>query len=414
MISLGGEGDSIEGSSGGNPVSETHDGTVPTGPTHDIDVAVVGAGQAGVMLSRYLQQREISHIVLERDRPLSSWHGRWEGFRTNTPNWMNTLPVLPKSRVPSDDRLAFATRQEIIQYLEECVTAIDPPLRTGREVRQISPRGQGWDVYADGATYRVGCVALCNGAMSNPRIPDRAREIDPSVAQIHSSDYQRPEQIGTGSVLVVGSASSGVQICRLLCESGRFEDIHMSVSNVMVLPERVLGIQTHRLLHVFRLFDVRSRSLLGRIMYSGLETKGDPIMRPAPHDLAKTHGVTLYSRFDGVDGSKLTFTDGETLDTEDLTIIWCTGFRGDYSMLDGISRDVLDARGAPIHDRGVATGAPGLFFVGLRHQYTVASHDIYGVSQDAEFIAGRIEERLRTISESRAPSGRPQPDEATR
>ena len=54
-------------------------------------VVIVGGGQAGVSLSYYLQQRRIPHIVLERDRPFSAWHNRWEGFHANTPNWMNTM-----------------------------------------------------------------------------------------------------------------------------------------------------------------------------------------------------------------------------------------------------------------------------------------------------------------------------------
>ena len=71
-----------------------------------VDAVVVGGGQAGVMLSHYLSLRGITHVVLERDRAFSAWHNRWDGFQTNTPNWMNTLPVLPADRFPSDDPLA--------------------------------------------------------------------------------------------------------------------------------------------------------------------------------------------------------------------------------------------------------------------------------------------------------------------
>lgn len=362
----------------------------------ELDVVVVGGGQAGVMLSYYLGQRDVDHLVLERDRPFSAWKDRWDGFRTNTPNWMNTLPVLPKELVPSNDPLVFGTGDEMVEYLDMCLAAVAPPLQTGTNVQRISRASDIWEVETDDVTYRSKCVAMCNGAMSKPTTPAAARAIPQSVAQIHSSEYRHPEQIKTGSVLVVGSASSGVQICRLLCESERFEQIHMSVSKVTVLPEKILGVQTHRFIHALGLFDVRSRSMIGRLMYSNLENRGDPIMRPTPEDLAKTHGVQLFSRFEGVEGSSLIFRDGQSLSMDDLTIVWCTGFRGDYSMLDE-SVDVLNGNGAPVHDRGVARAAPGLFFVGLRHQHTVASHDIYGVAKDADYVADRIVDRLALL-----------------
>jgi putative flavoprotein involved in K+ transport len=207
----------------------------------------------------------------------------------------------------------------------------------------------------------------------------------------------------TERVLVVGSASSGVQICRLLAESERFREIDLAVSRVLVLPRRVIGVQTHRFLQVLGFFDVRFRSPLGRIMYSGLETRGDPIMRPSPKDLEREHGVRLYGRLVSVEGSTLAFDDGQTLETDDLTIIWCTGFRGDYGLIDVERREEwFTPRGAPRHKRGVVEGMPGLYFVGLRYQHTVASHDIYGVAKDAAYVVEHIAKRNSKTTISRA------------
>ncbi len=357
-----------------------------------VDVAVVGGGQAGISLSYYLQQRQISHVVLERDRAFSSWRNRWDGFRTNTPNWMNTLPVIDEQIFPANEPYGFATREELVDYLEQCLAAVNPPIKTGVEVYEITQLDDGrWEVCTQDVAYTAQNVAVCIGAMSTPRVPEVAADIPSSVPQLHSSEYHNPEQITTQSVLLVGSGSSGVQICSILGQSGRFDQLHLAVSNVMVLPDRVLGIQTHRLLHFFGLFDIRNNSLLGKVMYSGLETQGDPIMRPTPRDFARLYGVQLYGKFTGAEGSVLHFSDGKTLDTEDLTIIWCTGFRGDYSFIQTQNREAtFDASGYPKHDRGVIDAAPGLYFVGLRYQHTVASHDLYGVGKDAKYVAEHI------------------------
>lgn len=365
--------------------------------SESVDAVVVGGGQAGIALSHYLQQRNVDHVVLERDQAFSSWRNRWDGFTTNTPNWMNTLPVLSGGGYPSDDPRAFATREELVDYFDQCLRAVDPPMRTGQEVIRIRSRAGGsWEVETTDGSYETHSVAVCTGAMATPNIPSEAAAIPDRVPQLHSSEYRSPDQIETSSALVVGAASSGVQICRLVAESGRVRGLHMAVSKVLVLPDRVFGVQTHRLLHAFRLFDVRTRSPIGRLMYSGLETRGDPIMRPTPRDLSRSHGVVLHGRFESVRGPSLHFADGTTLATDDLTIIWCTGFRSDYAFIETAQGSAFDETGHPVHTRGVVDAAPGLFFVGLRLQHTIASHDIYGVAKDAEFVAAAIAQRLGT------------------
>jgi putative flavoprotein involved in K+ transport len=364
----------------------------------NMEVVLVGGGQAGISLSYYLQQRRVRHIILERDRAFSSWRNRWDGFRANTPNWMNTLPVVETHSLAARDPDGFATREEIVDYLEKCLAAVDPPIRTHTEVKRITRLETGlWEVSTDNTLYETHHVAVCTGAMSVPNLPKAAAEIPSSVPQFHSSEYQNPDQIATRSVLLVGSASSGVQICQLMGQSGRFDDIHLAVSKVMVLPKRLLGVPIHRIVHFFGLFDVRKSSVLGKVMYSNLESKGDPIMRPAPRDLADMYGVHLVGKFIRADGTLLHFSDRQTLATDGLTIVWCTGFRGDYSIVDvGDRASVFTQSGYPIHVRGVVEHAPGLYFVGLRYQHTVASHDIYGVAKDAEYVADHICRRRET------------------
>jgi putative flavoprotein involved in K+ transport len=356
---------------------------------------VVGAGQAGLTLSYYLARNDVPHVVLERDRAFSAWRDRWDGFRANTPNWMNTLPILEASRYPGDDSNGFATREELVDYFDECLRVLEPPLRTGVEVEQVRQRADGlWEVETAEEIIETPSVAICVGAMSTPRLPSAAAGFPASIPQLHSVEYRNPEQIGTGSVLVVGSGSSGMQISDLLCRSGRFDAVHLSVSKVMVLPDTVLGIQVHRFIHFFGLFDVRTRSPLGRLMFSNLESRGDPIRRPAPKDLSRRYGVVLHERLAGTSGDTIRFADGESLVASDLTVVWCTGFRSDFSFVQPLDpAAILDPTGFPIHIRGVVEAAPGLYYVGLRYQHTVASHDIYGVGKDARYVAEQIRAR---------------------
>jgi putative flavoprotein involved in K+ transport len=51
---------------------------------------VVGAGPAGLEVSRSLADAGVEHVVLERHGVADTWQNqRWDSFRHNTPGWMN-------------------------------------------------------------------------------------------------------------------------------------------------------------------------------------------------------------------------------------------------------------------------------------------------------------------------------------
>jgi len=61
-----------------------------------VPVAVLGAGQAGLAVSRLLTGSGVEHVVLDRGRPAEAWRARpWESLRLLTPNWMSRLPAGP-------------------------------------------------------------------------------------------------------------------------------------------------------------------------------------------------------------------------------------------------------------------------------------------------------------------------------
>jgi putative flavoprotein involved in K+ transport len=73
-------------------------------------------------------------------------------------------------------------------------------------------------------------------------------------------------------------------------------------------------------------------------------------------------------------------------------VIWCTGFHPGFSWIE---LPVLDERGRPIQDRGVALGEPGLYFVGMLFLYAFSSSMIHGVGRDARHVAQTILGRVR-------------------
>jgi len=68
------------------------------------------------------------------------------------------------------------------------------------------------------------------------------------------------------------------------------------------------------------------------------------------------------------------------------TIIWASGYQLDFGW---VQIPVFDGMGSPVHQRGI-TAFPGLYFLGLHWLYKTKSALLFGVGEDAAFIASAI------------------------
>jgi putative flavoprotein involved in K+ transport len=58
-----------------------------------VETIIIGAGQAGLAMSRCLTDGGRDHLVLDRGAVAHRWTTeRWDSLRLLTPNWMTRLP----------------------------------------------------------------------------------------------------------------------------------------------------------------------------------------------------------------------------------------------------------------------------------------------------------------------------------
>lgn len=351
-----------------------------------MNTIIIGAGQAGIGLSYYLQQHQIDHLILERDQAFSAWSKRWNSFHLNTANWMNTLPGFDQAFVSHKKWYDIATRAEALAYFQRYIQHINPPLKEGINVNKIVQHKNSWHIHTDTQTYEAQNVVMCTGH-TKPFIPSFATACD--NPQIHSSDYRKPSQITTQNVLVVGSGSSGVQICHDLARSTQFDHIYFAISNNRIIPWSILGIPIGVFPRIFPLFNIKSHSWFGKWLLRH-KSGGDPAMAPSPQTLSQQYGVHLVGRVTNIDKKNVHCQNEQTIPLQNLTLIWATGYRPDHSLITVQNPSAVFRPEGPIHKRGVATKAPGLYFVGLRYQHTLGSHLLHGVKRDAQYIAKKI------------------------
>lgn len=228
------------------------------------------------------------------------------------------------------------------------------------------------------------------------RVPRFAAELDPRIIQFHSRDYRNPKQLKEGGVLIVGAGNSGAE---LALEIARKHPTWMSGRDTGHIPFRIGGLAGRLLLTRFVLRFVFHRVLtvktpMGRKARPKILSQGGPLIRVRPEDL-KAANVERVPKMIGVREGLPLLEDGRVLDV--ANVVWCTGFDTGSTW---IRLPVFQEDGVPKHESGVATGEPGLYFVGLPFIYSFSSTMIHGVGRDAERIAQVIAGRAGTKSEA--------------
>ena len=215
-----------------------------------VQTIVVGGGQAGLSVGYHLARRGIRFVILEGNHRIGdSWRKRWDSLRLFSPARFDGLAGMP---FPAPAH-AFPTKDEMAEYLETYAARFHLPVRTGVKVDRLSRRGGRYLVTAGDRRLEAEHVVVAMSPYQNGRVPPFARELDPAVTQLHSSEYRNPSQLRAGGVLVVGAGNSGAEIAAEVARDGH--PTWISGRDVGHIPFRVEGVAARLVLarSMFRL-----------------------------------------------------------------------------------------------------------------------------------------------------------------
>jgi putative flavoprotein involved in K+ transport len=339
---------------------------------------VIGAGQAGLAAGYELSARDIDVVIVTGEsRVGDNWRRRWDSLRLFTPARYSGLPGMPFPALPTH----LPDKDEVADYLERYAERFDLPVRLDTRVDSLGWDGERYLLRAGGSTIEADNVVVATGPFQRPYIPAVASKIGPSIHQVHSSEYVSPLELPDGPALVVGAGNSGAQIA---LELARFRKVWLAGRETGHLPRRLLGRDLFDWIWpLMRRFTLDTR--VGRRLRRRM-TGGDALIG-IPERTLKEAGVVRVGRLTDERG-RLPLCGEEVV--EPRVIVWATGFRPDYRW---VNLPIFDAEGYPRHRRGVATDAPGLYFVGLRFQHRMSSSLLGGVGADAAFIAEQVAHR---------------------
>ena len=403
-----------------------------------IATVVIGAGQAGLAMSRCLAERSIDHVVLERGEVANSWKTeRWDSLRLLTPNWQSRLPGYGYE---GDDPDGYRTMPETIGFIERYADVISAPVQTQTRVSSVRRSGDGYEVVTDQGDWQCKTVVLATGACNIPQIPAVAQAVPEAIATLTAMEYRNPGQLEEGGVLVVGASATGTQIADEIHRSGR--PVTLAVGEHVRAPRLYRGLDIEWWMDAAGVLNdsydevddiVRARNV------PSLQLAGSPERRTLDLNTLTEIGVKLIGRLASVNPSdgKAQFSGSllnqcaladlkmmRLLDRIDewatengyddkvdpphrfqpteveaspplgmdlksgevQTIVWATGFRPDYSWLDV---PVLDRKGRIRHDGGVVE-SPGMYLMGIPFLRRRKSSLIDGAGDDARDLSAHL------------------------
>src|SRR5262245_56472610 len=206
-----------------------------------VDVVVIGAGQAGLAVSRCLADGGVEHVVLERGRVAERWRSeRWDSLRLLTPNWMTRLPGWSYT---GPDPHGFMTAGQVISFFEGYAHASAAPVEEDCAVEELHVAGDSFVAPTSRCPWRARTVVIATGWCDQPAVPSAARSLHPAIAQVTASDYRNPDSLGDGGVLIVGASATGVQLADELADAGR--DVVLSVGGHSRVPRSYRGMDIY-------------------------------------------------------------------------------------------------------------------------------------------------------------------------
>jgi putative flavoprotein involved in K+ transport len=407
-----------------------------------VSTVIIGAGQAGLAMSRCLSELGVEHVVLERGSLAQRWRNQsWDSLRLLTPNWMTRLPGFQYDGADPD---GFMSVPELIGFFERYASSSGAPILAETNVERVERAPAGFRIATSRGEWSAETVVVATGFCDLPAVPSAGVRLASSIVQLAASEYRRPDRLPDGRVLVVGASSTGVQLADEIHRAGR--DVTLAVGRHTRLPRRYRGQDILWWLDRLGVLSQGADAVpdLQRSRHQpSLQLVGRPDHASLDLAVLRDRGVRLVGRIRDIDGYRVSLADDlvATMAAADIkmaevrtridrfivqsgiaaavaepfvptwplaadapvtldlrrerigAVIWATGYRRAYPWLHV---PVLDGHGDITHNGGVTPEA-GLYVLGMNFQCRRNSSFIDGVGHDAWTIAHHIAQTMTRV-----------------
>jgi hypothetical protein len=344
-----------------------------------LDVAIIGAGIAGVIHLHYARQAGLDAVALEARAGIGGlWRElpAWQDIQLSTADW--AIGDLP---------LAGPLAPQILDNIQAWVDrfALADGIRLNSPVRRARHDGSAWVLDTPQGPLRARHLVAASGGHNTPRVPPLQRS-GPRVDEWHASALHQPQALAGRDVVVVGGGASAFDLMEQCLEHGarRIVWVYRGLRWFLptTRPKAVAGsVRPFAKMQVSGMSAAEQSALLGADMVARYAKFGLQAIQPArPVDVlhdqlfpGRPRMIQNFGRIErhvatvqAIDGQRLTLSDGARLDAD--VVLWGTGYATDLRYFDDPrlaaigSVNELCARCACIFR---SIDAPDLYFPGV-------------------------------------------------
>ncbi len=355
---------------------------------------VIGAGPAGLAVAACLKDEGVVFDIADRNGvPGGAYRRMYDGVTLASPTRYTGLPGRPP-----DCSNEYVTVPEYRAYLDRYAGQHGvKPQRL--EVVGLDRDGDGFRVQFDRPAKNEGlyeAVVVASGIFDHPLRPSitglagagPAGSGRPMV--IHARDWAGPGSIRGRRLLLIGGATSGIEIAEECAGAGLPVILSARRGRVKIMPQRIMGRDIH---DYASLIERLPRGIFGSYCshwptHPGLDRGFKAFHREG---LISVRGE--IRRFQGM---RVEFVDGSEEEVD--VVVLATGYRYAPRFLP---RQIANATaGRSITRGGESRVWPGLFFVGTHCGGGIDSQFLRGMARDAAVVARKIRKRLACRSQS--------------
>jgi cation diffusion facilitator CzcD-associated flavoprotein CzcO len=315
----------------------------------DVDVAVLGAGQAGLSSAYFLRKFGLDFVMFDRGaQPGGAWRHRWPSLRLGKTNHVHDLPGLPMPRVDQTTPASDVVTDYFAAYEHEFGLPVHRPV----VVSSVRDDGQRLRVETTAGTWSARAVINATGTWDRPFWPAYPGRETFLGRQLHTADYASAEAFRGKHVVVVGGGLSAVQ---LLMEIAEVTTTTWVTRRPPVWREGEFTPEIGRAAVALVEEAVRA----GRPPSSVVSVTG-LLVTPAIREAQARGVLTRQPMFHRITPTGVAWNDGGYQEAD--VILWCTGFRPVIDHLAPLR--LRESRGGILMDGTRAVRDPRVHLVG--------------------------------------------------
>lgn len=294
-----------------------------------IDIAVVGAGQAGLSSGYHLRRLGLEpgrgfFIFDQSPEPGGAWQFRWPSLTLETANRIHDLPGLGFADAvdvgkSGEVRASAAVPRYYGAYEEAFDLRVQRPVKVG----VVCDRAERLRIETDAGIFSAHGMINATGTWETPHLPDYPGRERFRGRQLHTRDYRTAAEFAGQHVVVVGAGISAIE---LLDEISRVASTTWVTRRKPKFRAGPFTAQAGR--SAVALVEERVRK--GLPPGSIVSVTGLPVT-PAIKSMRERGVLARRPMFNEITEAGVRWEDGSEVAAD--AIVWCTGFRSSLDHL---------------------------------------------------------------------------------